>query len=84
MQRANKFNLAEQFFKTLLSQEKQTPSFGQLIIEKGKVMSLIEKIFEVNTQKKDSAELTECNYADNYYGDQVCLTRQVDLPNIDL
>ena len=47
-------------------------------------MSLIERIFEVDTQKKDSAELTECNYADNYYGDQVCLTRQVNLPNIDL
>ena len=47
-------------------------------------MSLIQQIFESNTQQNNDVELTECNYADDYYGDQLCLTRQVDLSNFDL
>lgn len=47
-------------------------------------MSLIQQIFENKPTNEKEVELTECNYTDDYYGDQVCLTRKVDISNFDL
>lgn len=46
---------------------------------------IIETLEKANTNAKQTiAEVTECNYADNYYGDQVCVTKNINLTDVDL
>ncbi|QTH64490.1 hypothetical protein J1N51_03150 [Psychrosphaera ytuae] len=46
---------------------------------------LIETLDQINkNEKQKTVEMTECNYSDNYYGDQVCVTKSVNLTNVDL
>lgn len=49
-------------------------------------MSLLVEVLEQtnSNEHQRTAEITECNYSDNYYGDQVCMTREVSLTNVDL
>ena len=43
-------------------------------------MTLLTKILETFSQENQSpnAAISDCNYADNYYGDQLCGCEQVN------